>query len=150
LNDATRGLLNHDTLARCKKGVRIVNCARGGIVDEEALFEALESGQVGGAALDVYSQEPPPEALEKLLKHPKVIATPHIAASTEEPQEKVARQVTEQVILALRGEPVATPVNGLAIRMASQPEVQPYLKLVDRLGQIAGQLSDGHIKNITV
>ena len=150
LNDATRGLFNRDTLARCRKGVRIVNCARGGIIDEEALFEALENGHVGGAALDVYSQEPPPASLEKLLRHPLVVATPHIAASTEEAQEKVARQVTEQVILALRGEAVATPVNGLAIKMASQKEVQPYLRLADRLGQIAGQLSDGHIKRITV
>ncbi len=150
LNDDTRGLLNRETIARCKKGVRIVNCARGGIVDEEALFEALESGHVGGAALDVYSKEPPPEALARLLAHPNVVATPHIAASTEEAQEKVAKQVTEQVILALKGEPVATPVNGLAIRMASQPEVQPYLKLADRLGQIAGQLIDGHLKGITV
>ncbi|HEX7072375.1 MAG TPA: phosphoglycerate dehydrogenase [Rhodothermales bacterium] len=150
LNDATRGLLNRETIARCRKGVRIVNCARGGIVDEEALYEALESGHVGGAALDVYSQEPPPESLQKLLQHPLVVATPHIAASTEEAQEKVARQVTEQVILALKGEPVATPVNGLAIKMASQKEVQPFLNLADRLGQIAGQLSDGHIKRITV
>lgn len=150
LNDATRGLFNRETLARCRKGVRIVNCARGGIIDEQALLEALNSGQVGGAALDVYSKEPPPESLTELLQHPHVVATPHIAASTDEAQEKVARQVTEQVILALRGEPVATPVNGLAIKMASQEEVQPYLRLSDRLGQIVGQLSGGHIKRIAV
>jgi D-3-phosphoglycerate dehydrogenase len=150
LNDATRGLFNRDTLAQCKRGVRIVNCARGGIVDEEALLEALESGQVGGAALDVYSQEPPPAALEQLIRHPNVVATPHIAASTEEAQEKVAKQVTEQVIHALRGEPVLTPVNGLAIRMAAQREVQPYLHLADQLGRIAGQLSDGHLRSVTV
>ena len=88
LNDATRGLLNKETLSMCKHGVRIVNCARGGIVDELALLEALNSGQVGGAALDVYSQEPPPEGLEDLVRHPKVVATPHIAASTDEAQEE--------------------------------------------------------------
>src|SRR5690606_29796907 len=101
LTEATRGLLGRETLARCRPGVRIVNCARGGIVDEAALLEALETGQVGGAALDVYSQEPPPPALERLLRHPNVVATPHIAASTDEAQAKVAVQITEQVIAAL-------------------------------------------------
>lgn len=150
LNDATRGLLGEETLAKCKKGVRIVNCARGGIVDEKALLAALNSGQVGGAALDVYSQEPPPEGLEDLLKHPNVVATPHIAASTEEAQEKVARQVTEQVILALQGKPVSTPVNGMAIRMAGQHEVQPFLRLAEKLGAVARQLSNGMLKRVTV
>ncbi len=150
LNDMTRGLLNQKTLARCKPGVRIVNCARGGIVDEMALLEALESGQVGGAALDVYSQEPPPAALERLLQHPNLVATPHIAASTEEAQEKVARQVTEQVVLALQGKPVNSPVNGAAIRLAAQPEVQPFLVLATRLGRIAGQLMEGRIESLMV
>lgn len=150
LNDATRGLFNKDTLGRCKQGVRIVNCARGGIIEEAALLEALESGQVGGAALDVYSQEPPPESLEALIRHPHVVATPHIAASTEEAQTKVAKQITEQVIHALRGEPVQSPVNAMAIKMASQPEVQSYLSLADKLGQIVGQLADGHMNSITV
>ncbi len=84
LNDSTRGMLNSRTLTLCKQGVRIINCARGGIVDEADLLDALESGKVGGAALDVYSTEPPPPALEKLIRHPNVISTPHIAASTEE------------------------------------------------------------------
>jgi len=150
LNDATRNLLNEETLAKCKAGVRIINCARGGIVDEVALVKALETGQVGGAALDVYSQEPPPESLQALIQHPHVVATPHIAASTEEAQTKVAKQITEQVIHALRGEPVQSPVNAMAIKMAAQPEVQPYLNLADKLGQIAGQLGDGHMRSITV
>lgn len=150
LNDATRSLLNEKTLAQCKQGVCIVNCARGGIVDEKALIEALKNGQVGGAALDVYSQEPPPEGMEELLRHPHVVVTPHIAASTDEAQEKVARQITEQVILALRGQPVNSPVNAMAIRMAAQREVQPYLHLAEKLGQIARQLSSGTLKRITV
>ena len=150
LNEATRGLFDAEALARCKQGVRLVNCARGGIIDEALLLEALESGQVGGAALDVYSQEPPPPALEKLLQHPKVVATPHIAASTEEAQQKVAVQITEQVILALQGEAVQTSVNAMSIRMAGQREVQPYLKLADRLGSIAGQISDGQLRRISV
>ena len=150
LNDSTRGMLNSRTLTLCKQGVRIINCARGGIVDEADLLDALESGKVGGAALDVYSTEPPPPALEKLIRHPNVISTPHIAASTEEAQEKVARQVTEQVILALKGEPVTTPVNGGAIRVASKREVQPYLKLADKLGQIAAQLCEGRLRSMSV
>ena len=150
LNDATRGIVGEATLSKCKPGVRVVNCARGGIVDEKALLAALESGQVGGAALDVYSQEPPPEGLEGLLRHPNVVATPHIAASTGEAQEKVARQITEQVILALKGQPVSTAVNAMAIKMAGQREVQPYLRLADKLGSIARQLTDGKLKTVTV
>ncbi len=150
LNDATRGLLNRESLSLCKKGVGIINCARGGIVDEADLLEALESGQVGGAALDVYSVEPPPDALKGLIAHPRVVATPHIAASTGEAQEKVARQVTEQIIHALRNEPVVTAVNAAAIRLAAQPEVQPYLILAEKLGRIAGQLSDGRVGNVLI
>jgi D-3-phosphoglycerate dehydrogenase len=105
---------------------------------------------VAGAALDVYSQEPPPQALFKLIKHPKVVATPHIAASTDEAQQKVAVQVTEQVIQALQGEAVSTPVNGLAIRMAAQREVQPYLRLAEALGRIVGQLMQGSPQGVTV
>ncbi len=150
LNDATRGLLNKEALAKCKEGVRIVNCARGGIVDEGDLLEVLETGHVGGAALDVYSTEPPPEHLAALVQHPRVVATPHIAASTEEAQAKVARQITEQVMHALSGEAVTSPVNGMAIKMAAQDEVQPFLLLADRLGQIAGQLAEGQTKRLTV
>ena len=150
LNDATRGLLGEATFNKCKRGVRVINCARGGIVDETALLEALNSGQVGGAALDVYSQEPPPESLSALLRHPNVVATPHIAASTEEAQEKVARQVTDQVILALQGQPVSTPVNGMAIRMAGQKEVQPFLRLAEKLGRIVRQLSNGTLRSVAV
>ena len=151
LNDATRGLIGSKTLAKCKKGVRIVNCARGGIVDEKALLEALESGQVGGAALDVYSQEPPPEGLADLLHHPNIVVTPHIAASTGEAQEKVAKQVTEQVILALQSKPVSTAVNAMAIKMAGQREVQPYLRLVELLGRLVHQLSSGgRLNRVTV
>ncbi len=150
LNDATRGIVGEATLAKCKPGVRIVNCARGGIVDEKALLAALESGQVGGAALDVYSQEPPPEGMEGLVRHPNVVATPHIAASTGEAQEKVARQITEQVILALKGQPVSTAVNAMAIKMASQREVQPFLRLAEKLGRMARQLSNGKLKGVRV
>ncbi|MDE2997296.1 MAG: phosphoglycerate dehydrogenase [Bacteroidota bacterium] len=147
---ATRGMFNDDTLARCRKGVGIINCARGGIVDEGALLRALESGQVSGAGLDVYTSEPPPDELRPLLDHPNVVCTPHIAASTEEAQEKVARQVTEQVIHALRSEPVLTAVNAMAIRLAAQTEVQPYLALAENLGRAARQLFPDRARRIKV
>ena len=99
LNEDTRGLLDAPTLARCKRGVRIINCARGGIVDERALLEALESGQVAGAALDVFTNEPPVQ--NPLIGHPRVIVTPHLGASTEEAQEKVALQIAHAVADAL-------------------------------------------------
>lgn len=140
---ATKGLLSDETLAQCKKGVRIINCARGGIVDESALLRALNSGHVAGAALDVYSSEPPTAEIRKLIEHPNVLATPHIAASTDEAQEKVAVQVTEQVINALRGEVVLTAVNAIAVRMSAQPEVKPFITLAERLGSAAEQISTG-------
>ena len=147
---ATRGLLNDESLQRCKRGVGIINCARGGIVDEAALLRALESGQVGGAGLDVYSSEPPPEDLQQLLAHPNVVCTPHIAASTDEAQEKVARQVTEQVIHALKGEPVQTAVNAMASKMAAQAEVKPYIVLVERLGAASRQLFKGTAESVRI
>ncbi|MDA0378035.1 MAG: phosphoglycerate dehydrogenase [Bacteroidetes bacterium] len=147
---ATRGLFNDETLGRCKRGVGIINCARGGIVDESALLRALESGQVSGAGLDVFTSEPPVEELRPLLDHPRTVCTPHIAASTEEAQEKVARQVTEQVIHALRGEPVLTAVNAMAIRLAAQSEVQPYLALAEQLGRAARQLAPGRTSRLKV
>jgi len=154
INDSTRGLLNDKTLSKCRDGVGIVNCARGGIVDENALLRALTQGKVGGAALDVYTEEPPPAGPEtpihRLINHPLVVATPHIAASTEEAQEKVARHVTEQVIRALNDEMVQTSVNALAIRMASQPEVRPYVNLGEKLGKFAQQMTDSHIGRIRV
>jgi len=150
LNDATRGLLSRDTLAQCRDGVMVVNAARGGIVDEAALLEGLESGKVGGAALDVFSEEPPPAALRSLLAHPRVVATPHIAASTDEAQEKVAIQVTEDVLRALAGEPVRNPVNGAGLRRAADPEAAPYLALAEKLGRVAAQLAPGPVTGVTV
>jgi D-3-phosphoglycerate dehydrogenase len=147
---ATKGLLNDETLARCKKGVGIINCARGGIVDEAALLRALESGVVSAAALDVYSSEPPGEAIMELIRHPHVVATPHIAASTDEAQEKVAVQVTEQVINALSGEVVLTAVNAMAVRMSAQPEVRPYMALAQRLGSASRQLYDQQVDRLVV
>lgn len=151
LNEKTRSMIGADELARCKDNVRIVNCARGGIVGERDLLDALDDGEVAGAAVDVYSEEPPEsDFLHELIAHPNVVATPHIAATTGAAQAKVAKQIAEQVVSALNGEPVDTPVNGMALKMAGKPEVQPYMGLADRLGQIAYQLSDENVKSLTV
>ena len=150
LNDETHGLLGAEELAQCKAGAYVVNCARGGIVEEAALLEALEAGHLRGAALDVYSEEPPSGRLRALIEHPRVVATPHIAASTGEAQEKVARRTARQVIAALAGEAVSSPVNGLGLKMAAQPEARPYLRLADCLGQMASQLGTGRLQALTV
>jgi D-3-phosphoglycerate dehydrogenase / 2-oxoglutarate reductase len=150
LTPETRGILNRDSLRICRRGVAIVNCARGGIVDEASLLEHLKSGHVGGAALDVFTSEPPTDAVRALIAHPNVVSTPHIAASTGEAQEKVARQVTEEVIKALREEPVQTAVNAMAIRMASKPEVRPFIELADRLASIARQLFPEKVTRLVV
>ena len=147
---ATKGLLDDKSLARCKPGVGIINCARGGIVDEQALLRSLNSGHVGGAALDVYSAEPPTEDLWPLIKHKNVVATPHIAASTQEAQENVAVQVTEQVINALSGKVVLTAVNAMAVRMSAQPEVRPFMELADRLGAATRQLEGEGVTRLVV
>jgi D-3-phosphoglycerate dehydrogenase / 2-oxoglutarate reductase len=97
LTEKTRGMVSLANASKLKKGVRLVNCARGGIFEENDLVELLDSGVVGGVALDVYSQEPPDESFAALLKHPKVVCTPHLGASTEEAQEKVAEQIAAQI-----------------------------------------------------
>ncbi len=139
----TANMLNRRTLERCRERVMIVNCARGGLFDEKAVLEGLESGKIAGVALDVYRQEPPAGEERILLDHARVVTTPHIAASTNEAQKRVARQVTEQLVSALRGEPVATAVNSMAIKLAAQPEIRPYMDLADRLGSLVGQLIEG-------
>jgi D-3-phosphoglycerate dehydrogenase len=148
LTDATRGLLNDSTLAKCKKGVRIINCARGGIVDEKALHRALESGQVAGAALDVFDHEPPTQS--PLVGHPRVVVTPHLGASTEEAQEKVAIQIAHQLADALLGRAYAGVVNGGAMHLTLKEEVRPFVSLAEKLGQLVVQLADGKVKNVTV
>jgi D-3-phosphoglycerate dehydrogenase len=104
LNRDTRGLINGQTLGFMKRGVRLICAARGGLIDEISLLDGLESGQVAGAALDVYSEEPP--GLTALVTHPHVIATPHIAAQTVEAQARAARDIAEEVLACLRGQPL--------------------------------------------
>lgn len=148
LNDETRGLLNEQTIAKCKKGVRIINCARGGIVDEAALLKALDSGHVAGAALDVYVEEPPKDYT--LVKHPKVVATPHLGASTEEAQEKVAIQIAEQIADALKDRGIVGAVNAAALQAGVPNEIKPYLSLAEKLGSLQAQVMKGQLKELSI
>lgn len=148
LTNETRWLLNDATLARCKRGVRIVNCARGGIVEEGALYRALQSGHIGGAALDVFEQEPPHD--NPLLKHERVVATPHLGASTEEAQEKVAVQIAQQIADALHGRGYSGLVNGEALQLAMNAELQPYARLAEKLGSFVAQLASGRITGVAI
>ena len=119
-----------------------------GIINELDLLDALNSGKVAGAALDVYSVEPPPQDLEGLIRHPAVVATPHIAASTEEAQRKVAVQVANNMVKVLKGQPVDSSVNAVALAAGADPTVGPLVDLAGRLGSVAAQLADAHITTV--
>jgi D-3-phosphoglycerate dehydrogenase len=139
--DQTRSLFNTDRLARCKTGVRIVNCARGDVIDEAALLHALHSGQVAGAALDVYVKEPPTNS--QLLGHPHVVLTPHIAGSTHEAQLQVALDVAEQVLDVLHGRLARYAINTPIIPPKDLEALTPYIDLAERLGRFLTQLEPG-------
>ncbi|KAK4405197.1 D-3-phosphoglycerate dehydrogenase 1, chloroplastic [Sesamum angolense] len=133
LTASTSKMLNDETFAKMKKGVRIINVARGGVIDEEALVKALDAGIVAQAALDVFTVEPPAKD-SKLVQHENVTATPHLGASTMEAQEGVAIEVAEAVVGALKGELAATAVL---------TELKPYVSLAEKLGRLAVQLVAG-------
>ncbi len=146
--DETKGILNEKTLLKCKKGVRLINCARGGIIDESALLASLNSGHVAGAALDVFVKEPPTG--NPLLKHPKVIATPHLGASTEEAQEKVAIQIAEQLADALLDRGISGAVNAVALQSGIPAELKPYLLLAEKVGSLQAQIMKGKLRDVTI
>jgi D-3-phosphoglycerate dehydrogenase len=145
----TTSLLDRAAFARAKAGLLVVNAARGGIVDEEALLEALESGQVGGAALDVLVEEPPP-AGHPLVAHERVICTPHLGASTEQAQINVAVAVAEQVRDYLTSQIIRNAVNVPSISPELIGEVRPYLELAEKIGLFHGQLCAGAIDEVEV
>lgn len=143
LTKQTQNLINRERIALMKRDVRIINCARGGIIDEEALADALDEGRVAGAALDVFSQEPPTGS--RLLKSPKVVATPHLGASTYEAQVRVALDVADAMVEALRGGAPRNAVNAPMFQGDRFEELRPYLDLCERLGRIfTGLFRGGH------
>ncbi|MDP4021589.1 phosphoglycerate dehydrogenase [Methylobacterium sp. NEAU 140] len=148
LTDKTRNILSAEALARTKPGVRIVNCARGGLVDEAALRAALDSGQVAGAAFDVFVTEP---ALDNpLFGHPNVVCTPHLGASTAEAQENVALQVAEQMSAYLVDGAISNAINFPAISADEAPRLRPFVELSEKLGSFLGQLTEAPVTGIRV
>lgn len=141
VTDETRNMIGRDAFSKMKEGVRIVNCARGGLIDEDALVEAVESGKVAGAALDVYEIEPLPED-SKLLGHPKIITTPHLGASTTEAQEGVALTVAEQMRDYLLFGELRNAVNAPSLAAKELEALQPYIHLAEQLGKFQAQVLD--------
>ena len=148
LTPETRKMINEDVIKRCKRGVRIINAARGGIVDEEALLQALNSGRVASAALDVFVQEPPGK--NPLLQHENVIVTPHLGASTEEAQEKVSAQIASQVADALKERGLSGIVNAVALQQSLREEIRPYAVLAEKMGSLVAQLMRGKLRHMTI
>ncbi|MGH0037456.1 MAG: phosphoglycerate dehydrogenase [Myxococcota bacterium] len=145
----TTGLLDRKAFEKARPGVLVINAARGGIVDEEALLEALESGHVGGAGLDVFEKEPPGEG-HPLVAHERVICTPHLGASTEQAQINVAVAVAEQVRDYLSSQVIRNAVNVPSIAPERIGEMRPYLELAEKLGQFQGQLCPGAVEEVEV
>src|ERR1700743_752863 len=148
LTAQTKNVLSAQNLAKTKKGVRIINCARGGLVDEAALRAALDSGHVAGAAFDVFVEEP--ATANPLFGHPNVVATPHLGAATSEAQENVALQVAEQMSDYLMRGAISNAVNFPSITAEEAPRLKPFIPLAERLGSFAGQLTDAPITKVTI
>ncbi len=147
-NEHTTGLINKESISQMKDGVRIINCARGGIIVEADLLEALNSGKVAGAALDVFEVEPAKENV--LFGHENVICTPHLGASTNEAQVNVALQVAEQMADYLVNGAITNALNMPSISAEDAPRLKPYMKLAEQIGSFAGQLTEHAIKEIRV
>jgi D-3-phosphoglycerate dehydrogenase len=148
LTDQTRNILSRENLAKTKKGVRIINCARGGLIDEAALKDALESGHVAGAALDVFVEEP--AKASPLFGTPNFIATPHLGASTTEAQVNVAIQVAEQMSDFLVSGGVTNALNMPSLSAEEAPKLRPYMELAQKLGSLVGQLEGKAITGVSI
>ncbi len=148
LTDKTRNILSREALAKTKRGVRIINCARGGLIDEAALLEALDAGQVAGAALDVFEVEP--ATANPLFGHPNVVCTPHLGASTTEAQENVALQVAEQMSDYLLTGAVQNALNMPNVTAEEAAVMGPWIRLAGHLGAFIGQMTDEPIKAINI
>ncbi len=148
LTPQSRNMIGSRELAMMKPGVRIINCARGGLIDEQALDQALREGRVAGAALDVFAQEPPRDL--PLLRNERVIVTPHLGASTHEAQAHVAIDAAEQIVLVLNGQPVRWAVNAPLISAEMMPILGPFLKVASAVGRIIAQMAEGQMTSIDI
>ncbi|XP_018429102.1 PREDICTED: D-3-phosphoglycerate dehydrogenase [Nanorana parkeri] len=135
---STTGLINDAAFAKCKRGVQVINCARGGIIDEAALLRALESGQCGGAGLDVFTEEPPRD--RALVDHPLVISLPHLGASTNEAQNRCGEEIAQQIVDLVKERALVGAVNAPALTKAFSPETKPWVKLGEALGVVLRSL----------
>src|SRR5215216_5417691 len=148
LTEKTKNIIDAKSIATMKKGVRIINCARGGLVDEAALRQALDSGHVAGAAFDVFTEEPATQ--NPLFGHPNVICTPHLGAATMEAQENVALQIAEQMSDYLLQGAIQNAVNFPSITAEEAPKLRPFVALAEKLGSFLGQLTEAPIKGVRV
>ena len=148
LTDQTRNILSAENLAKTKQGVRIVNCARGGLIDEVALKQGLDSGHIAGAALDVFAEEPAKD--NPLFGTPNFICTPHLGASTSEAQVNVALQVAEQLSDYLLTGGVTNALNMPSLSAEEAPKLKPYMSLAEKLGSLVGQLAHGELPKISI
>ena len=148
LTDQTRNIISQESIAKLKPGAYLVNCARGGLVDEAALKDALDAEKLAGAALDVYETEPATD--HPLFGHPRVVATPHLGASTKEAQENVAIQIAEQMADYLTRGAVSNALNSPSVTAEEAPRLKPYIALAEKLGAFAGQLTESALKKIEV
>src|SRR5712691_7086277 len=146
LTDKTRNIIDAAALAKTKKGVRIINCARGGLVDEAALRAALDAGHVAGAAFDVFTEEP--ATANPLFGHPNVVCTPHLGAATTEAQENVALQIAEQMSDYLLRGAISNAVNFPSITAEEAPRLRPFVELAEKLGSFAGQLTETGVNKV--
>ncbi|XP_003229089.1 D-3-phosphoglycerate dehydrogenase [Anolis carolinensis] len=147
---STTGLLNDSTFAKCRPGVQVINCARGGIVDEGALLRALQSGQCGGAALDVFTEEPPKD--KDLVNHPNVISCPHLGANTREAQSRCGKEIAMQFVDLAQGKALVGTVNGQALTSAYAPQTKPWIALARALGTLLRALThqvNGNVQVVT-
>jgi D-3-phosphoglycerate dehydrogenase / 2-oxoglutarate reductase len=148
MTDQTRGMINKDAIAKMKKGVRLINCARGGLIVEADLLEALKAGKVAGAALDVYETEPPKDS--PLLALDNVVLTPHLGASTTEAQESVGTEVAEQIADALSGGTIRNAVNMPSVDAKVLEKLRPVLSFAETLGRLLAQLAPARLEQLTI
>jgi D-3-phosphoglycerate dehydrogenase len=148
LTEKTRNIIDAKALGKMKKGMRIINCARGGLADEQALRAALDSGHVAGAAFDVFVEEP--AVTNPLFGHPNVVCTPHLGAATTEAQENVALQIAEQMSDYLLRGAISNAVNFPSITAEEAPKLKPFIVLAEKLGSFAGQLTDSGVTKVQI
>src|SRR5207248_4752910 len=148
LTEKTKSIIDANALSKMKKGVRIINCARVGLVDEHALRAALDSGQVAGAAFDVFIEEP--AKANPLFGHPNVVCTPHLGAATTEAQENVALQIAEQMSDYLISGAISNAINFPSISAEEAPRLKPFVALAEKLGSFAGQLTYSGLSKVQI